>query len=147
MSIIRKISSGGVSLDQVYPVGSIYMSVNSTDPATLFGGTWDRITGHFLLGATDGGATGDSIQSNASVAAGSSGGEATHKLNVNEMPSHTHPLLRQDASGSESGNRLDIASGSRSRTTTNYGAFATGGSQAHNNMPPFLAVYIWKRTA
>lgn len=70
-------------LDIVYPVGSIYMSINSTNPNTLFGGSWQRITGKFLLSATDGGATGTNVNSRADVAPGASGGTATH--------SHTNP--------------------------------------------------------
>ena len=64
-------------LDNIYPVGSIYMSVNSTSPATLFGGTWQRITGRFLLAATDGGSSG------ASQAAGNTGGSPY-------LQAHTH---------------------------------------------------------
>lgn len=62
----------------VYPVGSIYMSVNSTSPASLFGGTWERIKDRFLLAAGD------------TYSAGSTGGEAQHTLTVDEMPSHYH---------------------------------------------------------
>ena len=118
----------------LYPVGSIYMSVNSTNPSTYFGGTWERIKGRFLLAADD-----------STYKLGGTGGEATHTLTVAEMPSHTHKYLL-----SYGGN--DPASG------FNYGntmagmfdaAFSksAGGSQAHNNMPPYLAVYIWKRVA
>ena len=76
------------TVDIVYPVGSIYMSLNSTSPNKLFGGTWERITGRFLLAATDGGAAGGN--GNASIAPGNTGGEAVHQLIVDEMPSHTH---------------------------------------------------------
>ena len=79
---------GGISLDDVYPVGSIYMSVNSTDPGTLFGGTWERITGKFLLSATDNGSSG------ASQAAGNTGGAATVTLTAAQsgVPAHAHGL-------------------------------------------------------
>lgn len=73
----RKIAGGGL-IDSIYPVGSIYMSVNSTNPQTLFGGTWQRIQGRFLFAA------------DSKHAAGSTGGEETHQLTVDEMPSHTH---------------------------------------------------------
>lgn len=66
-------------LDKVYPVGSIYMSVNSTSPATLFGGTWEQIAGgRVLMGA------------NSTYTLGSTGGSATHTLSADEMPTHTH---------------------------------------------------------
>ena len=77
------ISDGNVSLSvgvlDAYPVGSIYMSVNSTNPSQLFGGTWEAIAGGRVL-----------IGQNTSYPAGSTGGEATHTLTTNEMPSHSH---------------------------------------------------------
>ena len=75
-------SGGGVDvstvLDKVYPVGSIYMSVNSTNPKTLFGGTWVQIKDRFLLAA------------GTTYKAGATGGEAAHTLTASEMPSHNH---------------------------------------------------------
>ena len=65
-------------IDMVYPVGAIYMSVNSTNPASLFGGTWEQIKDRFLLSAGD------------SYSAGSTGGEAEHTLTYGEMPVHSH---------------------------------------------------------
>ena len=65
-------------LDMMYPVGSLYWSSNSTDPGTLFGGTWTQIKDRFVW------AKGDSDNVNAT------GGEKTHTLTVAEMPSHTH---------------------------------------------------------
>ena len=71
-----------------YPVGSIYMSVNPESPATLFGGTWERITGRFLLSATDNGNSG------ASQAAGNTGGAATVTLTAAQsgVPAHAHGM-------------------------------------------------------
>lgn len=115
---------------QAYPIGSIYMSVNSTDPGTLFGGTWTRIQGRFLLAAGDG------------YAAGSTGGEAAHVLTIYEMPAHTHNI------GSASG--TDMAAFPENKyagSTSSITSSSTGGGAAHNNMPPYLAVYIWQRTA
>lgn len=114
----------------VYPVGAIYMSVNSTYPGLLFGGTWVEIQGRFLFGR-DG-----------SHAAGSTGGEASHTLTVNEMLSHSHQL------NVPNGHAFALGGGSyygylhQNATTT-----AVGGGKPHNNMPPYLSVYIWKRTA
>lgn len=127
-------------LDLVYPVGSIYMSVNSTSPETLFGGTWIRISGCFLLAATDGGAQGGN--GNASIAAGYTGGEATHTLTISEMPSHNHNTNIRNSGNTSSANRAQWDKYGSDNIGTTY----TGGGNAHNNMPPYLSVYVWKRT-
>lgn len=124
-------------LEAVYPIGSIYMSVNSTSPATLFGGTWKAIQGKFLLGAY-----GNTYK------AGSTGGEATHTLTTSEMPSHNHAVYYPNAGAddhSAPGNYPDGPSDSTYYAVGSYTSSA-GGGKAHNNMPPYLAVYIWKRT-
>lgn len=120
-------------MDKIYPVGSIYMSVNSTSPATFFGGTWQRLQNRFLIGA------------GSSYSAGSTGGEATHTLTVNEMPSHSHASREINSSGSNSG--WTYATSVSKYIIQQAMIEATGGGQAHNNMPPYLAVYMWKRTA
>lgn len=124
-------------LEAVYPVGSIYMSVNSTSPATLFGGTWKAIKGKFLLGA-DGSA----------YKAGNTGGEAAHTLTESEMPSHRHSIWFPNDGGEQS---AEIGYPNTGSKNTYYAEASktsgTGGGAAHNNMPPYLAVYIWKRTA
>lgn len=129
-------------LDNVYPVGAVYMSMNSTNPGTLFGGTWKQVQDQFLLGASS------------SYPSGSSGGEATHTLTTNEMPSHQHIFARgfdddniPDYLGGSS-EKYGVRAGMRNETsTTNYYTDKVGGGTAHNNMPPYLAVYIWYRTA
>lgn len=124
-------------LEAVYPVGSIYMSVNSTSPATLFGGTWKAIQGKFLLGA-DGN----------TYKAGNTGGEAAHTLTESEMPSHKHSIWFPNDGGEQS---AEIGYPDTGSKNTYYAEASktsgTGGGAAHNNMPPYLAVYIWKRTA
>ena len=126
-------------LDNVYPVGSIYMNVNSTNPGTFFGGTWEQIQGRFLLGMSS------------SYPAGSQGGEATHTLTVDEMPAHSHAIY--SGWGDIAGNVNDAyryhtwASNDRGWKTGTLGTNSIGGGKSHNNMPPYLSVYIWKRTA
>lgn len=124
-------------LSKVYPVGSIYMSLSSTDPKTLFGGTWERLKDRFLLAAGD------------RYSAGATGGEATHTLTKDEMPSHNHYAAINGGTDSYGQNRTTI--GSFANKAQGYSdsstIFATGGGEAHNNMPPYLAVYMWKRTA
>lgn len=118
-------------LDFIYPVGSIYMSYSHNDPATMFGGTWVRLTGGFLWASQ----AGDII--------GQTGGEKTHTLTVAELPAHTHgSVYSQHASGTK-----DKAWYNNSGTSMAYGTVSTGGGQAHNNMPPYIQVSIWRRTA
>lgn len=137
-----------VIIQQIYPVGSIYISVKNTSPASLFGGTWERIEDRFLLGAGD------------TYSAGSTGGSATHKLTVAQMPSVTGKISFH---GKYTGNMVSGASGAFSPASTISGKYSTGTSsgssnsvevvefnnggqgQAHNNMPPYLTVYMWKR--
>ena len=132
---------GKTIVDIIYPVGSIYLSVNSTDPSTIFGGTWEQIKDQFLLSAGD------------TYTAGATGGEATHTLTINEMPSHSHNVTWQDncppwVQAGGYGQVTPTATGNANKI--NLGGLSingTGGGQAHNNMPPYLVVYVWKRTA
>lgn len=153
---------GAIDFSKIYPVGSIYMSVNNTNPSTLFGGTWVQIQDRFLL------ACGSSYSN------GSTGGSATVTLNVNQIPAHSHGASTNstgshshgyesqkkrwaDTPISSAGSVL-AGTGAQSKYAVYYytdGAGEhshsvtvnnTGGSQAHNNMPPYIAVYVWKRT-
>ena len=117
-----------------YPVGSIYLSVTDANPAALFGGTWESIGGRFLLGA------------DSTYTAGSTGGEAAHTLTVDEMPRHNHEVDNLDASGDATPYMTVQAQDKKGHGGDVQTTFA-GGGKAHNNMPPFLAVYMWKRTA
>lgn len=134
---------GGKSLlDMVYPVGSIYLSVSGTDPQTLFGGTWARLEDVFLLAA------------GAKHAAGSTGGEESHILTEAEIAPHKHAMAYgPESSARSTGFSYGIAAGSATNSAggrgyeSNLGTFSAGGGQPHNNMPPYLAVYTWKRTA
>lgn len=139
ISIQRAIN---VMWSTIYPVGSIYISAADTSPSTLFGGTWEQIKDTFLLAAGD------------TYAAGATGGEATHTLTVDEMPKHTiKPNSGTLIVNTEQGNSA-LTSGSAMASAGylwNKGietpSREVGGGQPHNNMPPYLAVYVWKRTA
>lgn len=152
------------TLLDVYPVGSIYMSVNSTSPATLFGGTWERLKDRFLLAA------------GSTYSAGSTGGSST--MAHTHTISHTHNLdsngyakLTLHAAGGTSiryrggtstwtanyrvtgggGSGIDISINMTEGTelggrTAGSSAANTGAASNDNNMPPYLAVYVWKRT-
>jgi len=130
----------------LYPVGSIYISTVSTNPSTLFGGTWEQLKERFLLGA------GDSYMVN------DTGGEATHKLTEEELPYHKHQLLGYAFSWGDGAGNINIANAvaqagasSGNRLYTNQGQWNStgyvGSNVEHNNMPPYLVVYMWKRVA
>ena len=134
-------------IDKTYPVGAIYMSVNNTSPSTLFGGTWVQLTDTFLYASN----TADTDSTT------STDGEATHTLTTNEMPSHTHSppsWVHYASSDGNTGNysvtRVTANNGNTYVNSTpqiNKDVGYTGGGQAHNNMPPYMKVYMWKRTA
>lgn len=143
-----------------HPVGSIYISTVETSPEELFGGTWEQVQDTFLWCA------------GTNHPAGSTGGEETHTLSVSEMPRHGHTTriwINQgstaQAKGCDDGINynditagLQLPSGSGSWVTPPYAAgngygdkcgntLQVGDGAAHNNMPPYLAVYAWKRVA
>ena len=118
----------------IYPIGAIYMSVSSTSPATLFGGTWSALTDRFLIGA------------GSAYTAKTTGGETTHTLTVAEMPSHRHGASEGQFHAYTGSNGADTVSGGTNFKSIQYTAYAGDGG-AHNNMPPYLAVYMWKRIA
>ena len=120
-------------IDLIYPVGSIYMSANNVSPANLFGGTWQQIKDKFLLSAGD------------TYNAGDEGGEATHILTIDEMPSHNHSWGWAYAAAP--GNSTWSSAGVNKTSSASDVIGNTGGGKPHNNMPPYLAVFMWKRTA
>lgn len=150
-----------ITLQDVYPVGAIYMSVNNVNPSVLFGfGTWEQIKDTFLL------ASGDKYNG------GETGGEATHKLTVDEMPSHAH----KTTVSTNGGHSHQIGTDKDATYTTNGGCWSvhnssygasylngytstegnhthtvnlqsSGGGQEHNNMPPYFAVHVWQRVS
>lgn len=155
-----------ISFDQIYPIGAIYMSTVSTNPATLFKiGNWEALpAGRVLL------AQGTSTWG-VNYSAGSTGGEDKHTLTVSESAPHNHTgnattsgsththALTMQASHGKSGNggvpRFsdgDIWSPYKTQNLSAAGEHShaitinnSGGGQAHNNMQPYLSVYMWKR--
>ena len=143
--------SSGIDILDVYPVGSIYMNdTSSTSPATLFGGTWERIYERFLFGVSQ--YTWQDYQ------VGATGGEEKHRLNINEMPIHDHnPTTNSIEYTIHDISKYHVDNDEIS-TTTSAGAprlihrassssKKKGGGQAHNNMPPYYCVYMWKRVS
>ena len=120
-------------LDIIYPVGSIYISFNSINPTTLFGGNWEQIKDVFLLSAGD------------TYNEGETGGEATHKLTINEMPRHNHSYSYNAQTTGISTMAIRLTDNSKINSYTGTEDGFSGGNEAHNNMPPYLVVYMWKR--
>lgn len=125
------------SIDEIYPVNSIYISYSHVSPASLFGGTWSRIENCFLWGCDSTGGIGDT------------GGEKTHVLTASEMPSHEHEVRVGTATGMGGGvNYITPAQVSQPTGGRNsIMSVAAGSGGAHNNMPPYVQVSIWRRTA
>lgn len=128
-----------------YPIGSIYLSVNDTNPSRWFGGTWQLIAkGKTLVGV-------DPNDSDFN-APEKTGGEKTHTLTKDEMPQHNHEGLFCDAElrlvhSQVSGTYNLNWTGGGKGYGTKISVGSTGGNQPHNNMPPFFTCYIWCRTA
>lgn len=130
------ISIDARDLYNVWPVGSIYISVVNINPSEYFGGTWQVFgTGRCLVGIDTSQTEFNTIEK--------TGGEKTHKLTIEEMPSHNH-VVNFD--------QVWSWGGTTSLATTNGGPYAgggyvrdTGGNQPHNNLQPYITVYMWKR--
>ena len=145
---VPSLQGESVSPLTIYPVGSVYISVSETSPASLFGGTWERIKDTFLLAAGD------------SYTAGSTGGEATHTLTETELPSISGSI-NFHGSGEGGGTVVQGVNGvfsslldeqkyagqSYSVGATSIGVvgLSFGSGLDHNNMPPYLTVYMWRR--
>ena len=192
--IFNEATSGVEELDSIYPIGSVYISINHTNPGTIFGGTWERFgNGKVLVGVDEN----DTDFSTAKY----SGGEKTHVLTTAEMPSHSHTsgTLSADSVGGHThsvsataadngdhyhhmnqiwssgagGSNAYVLSSGRSagwRNTGNAGTHghsvsgtaqsngghshtisgasdSTGNGKSHNNLQPYITVYMWLRTA
>lgn len=137
-------STGAVTLSTIalllYPVGSIYTTTDASfNPNTTFGGTWTLLKNKFLVGAGEDYDLGDT------------GGEAAHTLTVDEMPNHDHHQIHDGdlqittslVNGGSSFYAYIATLGSGSDLSTGY----SGGGQPHNNLPPYQAVNMWRRTA
>nr|DAE60788.1 MAG TPA: baseplate protein [Caudoviricetes sp.] len=113
---------------KAYPVGAVYISYNSTSPASLFGGSWTAITGRFpYFNAGTG-----------------TGGSNTHTLTTTEMPSHSHTLAGYGYAWVAAG-AANVNANSSSKVGT-ISCASTGGGGSHNNMPAYQTLYAWRRT-
>ena len=126
-------------LDFIYPVGS-YFITESANYDTIekvqahFGGTWVKLNDRFLY-ATSG------------TDVGAVGGEANHTLTINEMPSHTHTTAWNSMIWNDGGGNIKNPGSGTKMISASTDCSYTGGGQAHNNMPPYRKVYMYRRTA
>jgi hypothetical protein len=136
-------NSSIISLSDVYPVGSIYINASDgTNPGTLLGfGTWVAFgAGRVPVGIDAGQTEFDT--------AGEVGGFKTHTLTVSEIPAHTHNLGSKDSTAGDGGavNEEFIEDPADTTNGPNVTSSSTGGGSAHNNLQPYIVVYMWKRT-
>lgn len=127
----------------MHPVGSLYPSDNSTSPAELYGGTWERIEGRFIMGASD------------TYPAGSTGGEAAVALTEENNGPHTHTFEKLVTGASDThpeGNTVQRGHGGNGSNNVlkypeNFQLSTSGKGKPHNNIPPYYSMYIWRRVA
>lgn len=154
-------TSAPTSFDNIWPVGSIFMSVVATNPNTLLGGgTWTRWgKGRMPVSLDETDTQFDGVEE--------TGGEKTHTLTTAEMPSHahgggttnagthTHQTVSTNGVGFQTSQHAkgDGSSAVSTRNLTQadgdhvHGIYAEGGGQPHNNLPPYITCYMWKRTS
>lgn len=159
----KNVSIMGIDTYDVWPVGSIFMSIYSTNPSTYFGGTWVKLSGGFIYASTaTSGTKGESGNGSGTAVSAATGNTGSTTLTVNQIPGHTHNF-RSDGT-----QMVNVTSG----WVTNYdfvsinqggGGYrlqfavptaSTGGGQGHTHSlgshthnVPYIAVYVWKRTA
>lgn len=143
-----------VTVNEIYPVGAIYISTVSTHPATLFGGTWEQIAGKFLLACDQ------------TYTAGATGGSSTHshQYGLQYGGFYYHTVLENDSSAgvlswdtngnlslgttTTTGSATSSAPSNSGSGSTSMNHYRTIGDTSYtSNMPPYLSVYMWKRTA
>lgn len=157
----------------IYPVGSIYMSANSTNPKTLFGGTWERLKGGFLYGAVESAGNANGTGTKTGASSGSTGSPSNNTsgsttLTTDQIPSHGHSGIFYSGNdksltlnGGSNGYKLGWSANAGSGVYTELYTGYTGGSKGHTHTLsshthslnshthniPYMAVFVWKRTA
>lgn len=124
----------------VFPIGSTYTTQNDTNPSTILNfGTWERVKGKVLVGLDEDDEAFNTI--------GKKGGEKTHKLTVDELPSHQHDI-GYDQSANGGTEWLKSGGDTGGPYWDSKFCASTGGNQPHNILQPYQVIgYMWIRTA
>lgn len=143
-SLISRVEQNEQDISQlvslIYPVGAIYMSVNATSPAELFGGTWEEFgKGRTVVGVDTTQAEFNTVEK--------TGGAKTHTLTIPELASHTHVISRYWSNTAPGDSAFYGSNASGAGGVNNYGIGEAGGNQPHNNLQPYITCYMWKRVA
>ena len=136
----------------IYPVGSIYMSVNATNPSTYFGGTWVAWgSGRVPVGINTSDTNFSTVEKTGGSATTSSNGAHTHTLNLNKTAwsgSGGSRVVVDSTDYTALTNNKTSSNGAHTHTLTAKGSNAnTGGGGSHTNLQPYIVCYMWKRTA
>ena len=127
-------------IDNFYPIGSIYQSTAPTNPTTFMGGVWERFgNGRVLVGADEADADFNT--------ANKTGGEKTHTLTIDEMPSHSHRQYVSANNGNDSIRRDWSSDGASRAYDQGMETGRAGGNRPHNNLQPYVTLYRWRRIA
>lgn len=133
------------TINSVYPIGSVYISLTETNPGTYLKGIWEQFgQGRTLIGE----GTGDDGTDSQTFTADSTGGEYKHKLTVDEMPSHKHARGTMVSAQERSGYGLALNGDGfldRAMISGHGDTDNKGGDASHNNVQPYITVYFWKR--
>lgn len=135
-----------LAVEKAWPVGSIFIHATDANPASILGiGTWARFaTGRTLVGVDEGQTEFDS--------AGETGGAKTHTLTEAQLPKHDHAMtlsynVSDNTAGGGNGTRVTgIVYGTSESIDRSGNTGLAGSGQAHNNLPPYITVYMWRRT-
>ena len=125
-----------IVLDIYYQVGKIYITTGNENPNETIGGTWEQFAnGRTLVGVDTSQTEFNSVEK--------TGGEKNHKLSVAEMPSHNHNAYLYGGNLASAAGRLLFETGAGQEFYNSIKS--TGGDQPHNNLQPYITVYMWKR--
>ena len=143
---------GGVDpttlLNYIYPIGSIYMSVNNVSPQTFLGGTWQQISGQYILTASSGGGTTGGSSTSGGSSAANTGSTVLDVEHIpyglvwveNNQPGKVHQEINSMSAGGG-------AFGKMGRAITSGQGHSHTMAHTHSIEPPWIKVYCWKRTA